>query len=148
MENDPCWPPCLATENYLIVKVLVKNMSNLCPGHVKVISIPALSQISRSGAGYDSRIAMSSTITNYHPLNFSELETPQEVNHKHKGWFRVWVSSLTWIWISQNILVVQNIRSSGTTNSWWVKDNLIVKSELIFISVIFCSYELLHKRKD
>ena len=43
----------------------VQVMLRLCSGHVQVISIPSPSQISRSGPGADSIIAMSPTTTNF-----------------------------------------------------------------------------------
>ena len=67
----------------------VQTMSRSCTGEVQVISIPAPSQISKSGPGADSIIAMPPT--HHHQETFMSEITQislQEVKLKHKGRFR------------------------------------------------------------
>ena len=71
----------------------VQVMSRSCPGHVQVISYPSPSQISRSGPGADSIIAMpppTTTTTTTQQTFLSEITqiSLQESKLKHKGRFR------------------------------------------------------------
>ena len=65
-------------------------MSRSCPGHVQFISYPSPSQISRSGPGADSIIAMSPTTHHHQETFLSEITqiSLQKVNHWHKVRFR------------------------------------------------------------
>ena len=65
-------------------------MFRSCSGHVQVISIPSPSQISRSGPGADSIIAMPPPPPPTQQTFLSEISqiSLQEVKLKHKGRFR------------------------------------------------------------
>ena len=68
----------------------VQVMSRSCPGHVQVISYPSPSQISRSGPGADSIIAMPLPPTHQQTflIEITQISL-QAVTCNHKGRFRL-----------------------------------------------------------
>ena len=91
---------CFKYKNSIVVccQARVQTMSRSCSGHVQVISIPSPSQISRSGPGADSIIAMPPPTTHHHQQTFL-IEITQisllAVSHKHKEGSEIHLSMVT-----------------------------------------------------